>query len=122
MENKPLVLIVEDEADGRDMLQDMLDMWDINSECVSDAESAIDHLKANQYDAAIIDLALPQMDGSQLLQEIRMQLKLVDLPCIAVTAFDNNVVKHQSLKAGFSAYIPKPINDTLLYNALKQFL
>lgn len=122
MKHDPIVLIVEDEVDGRDMLHDMLEIWDIRSECVSDAESALDYLKVNLYDAVIIDLALPQMDGNQLLQAIRNQLGFVDLPCIAVTAFDNNVVRHESLKAGFTAYIPKPINDVLLHNTLIQIL
>lgn len=116
------VLIVEDDLDGQEVIHDMLDTWGIDSDYVGDAETALNVLTSHSYDAMIIDLALPGMDGMALLSRIRNNARTANMPCIAVTAFDNNKVKHEAFEAGFNAYVAKPISDLVLQESLDQLL
>jgi len=115
----PSVLIVEDEADGREILNDWLTTWGIAPQSAENAERALALLTHQHYHAAIIDLALPGMDGFRLLDQIRHQSQV---PCIAITAFGTNTVRHQALVAGFNAYLDKPINEVELRQTLERIL
>ena len=66
----------------------------------------------------VIDLGLPGMDGMELLESIRQNPAIADLPCVAVTAWHTSKVKKEALAAGFDAYVAKPIDRMLLVEAL----
>ncbi len=116
------ILVVEDELDGQEVVCDMLSMNDMHSVAVGDAPTALDYLSANQYDAVIIDIALPEIDGWELLSYIRDNQDLRSIPCLAITAFHNSEVKQKSLESGFDAYLPKPLNSDKLIKELKRLL
>lgn len=106
------ILVVEDEADGQEVVAELLSHFHISSDAAPTAEEALNLLANKAYTAAIIDLALPGMDGWELLQAIRGNPKLANLPCIAITAYHTSVVRQQAIEAGFDAYFPKPLDDT----------
>lgn len=116
------VLVVEDELDGQEVVCDILSMNHIRSQAVGDAPTALDYLSANAYDAVIIDIALPEIDGWELLSYIRDNQQFALLPCVAITAFHNSEVKQKSLESGFDAYLPKPLNGEKLVQELKRLL
>lgn len=119
-ENRP-ILVVEDDEDGQALIAHVLEYLNIPGDVVGDAEQATQHLfhSKTTYRAAIIDLALPGRDGLQLLAEIRNNAQTANLTCIAITAFHSPRVRQEAMKAGFSAYFPKPIEPTIFAQELR---
>ncbi len=115
------VLIVEDDPPSGDLLAYMLRYYEIEADTVTTAEKALDQLAAKDYNAAIIDLALPGMDGWALLKAIRENPRLADLQCVAVTAYHDAKVAYEAVQAGFLACFPKPLYPSFVYN-LKEVL
>jgi CheY-like chemotaxis protein len=116
------VLVVEDEPDGQEVVKGILNLFHIASDAVGTAEEAVEALQRTRYHAVVIDLALPGMDGMELVAAIRTNRDTAMLPCIAVTAFHDSAVRQQALEAGFDAYFPKPLNDTGFVRELDRIL
>jgi CheY-like chemotaxis protein len=116
------VLVVEDEPDGREVVTGILGYFNIGTDTVECAEDAINYLAGNQYSAVVIDLALPGMDGMELLAAIRNSPETAHLPCVAITAFHTSAVKMQALEAGFDAYFPKPLDDAAFVQELGRII
>lgn len=114
------ILIVEDEPDAQSVVADILDLYRIPSTVAPDAEVALNYLSQAAFDAVICDLHLPGMDGIELIQTIRANSFLRDLPAIAITAYHTSAVKQQALNAGFDAYFPKPLDDTAFVRELER--
>jgi CheY-like chemotaxis protein len=117
MSDQP-ILIVEDEPDGRELVSRLLAVVNIPFEVAVDGEDAWDKLQTRPYSLAIIDLALPGMDGIELLRKIRADQALSGLPCLAITAFHTPELKQRAIAEGFNTYLPKPIDRTILLGAL----
>ena len=91
------VLVVEDEADGQEVVQGILGYFDIGTDAVGTAEDAIALLRQRHYNAAVVDIGLPGMTGLELVQYIRDQKVFAHLPCIAITA--SPFVNHSKLQS-----------------------
>lgn len=103
------LLVVEDDPDGQEVVGRILRHHNIQHVVVATGEDALDTLASQPFTGAIIDLALPGMDGWRLLQEIQHHF---DIPCVAITAFHSAEVAVQAIDAGFVAYFPKPLDAT----------
>jgi CheY-like chemotaxis protein len=115
------ILVVEDEPDGQEFIAEILKIFNMSTEQAMNAEEALTLLKDKEYTSVIIDLALPGMDGIQLVQQIRQTLRS-NLPCIAITAFHSSKVKQQALAAGFDAYFAKPFDHTNFIRELDRLI
>ncbi len=116
------MLVVEDEYDGQQVVSQILKYMGVQSDVASTAEEALDLIAQQGYTAAIIDLALPGMNGMELIAEIRSNAATASMPCVMVTAYHSSQVKKQALDAGFDAYFPKPIEDTSFIRELERIL
>lgn len=116
------ILIVEDEPDGQDVISGILGYFEVSTHICATAEDALVALEQHTFTAAILDLALPRMDGLQLLKAIRENPRTGSLPCVVVTAFHSSQVKQQTLMAGADAYFAKPIDDTAFIRELDRLL
>lgn len=118
------VLVVEDEPDGQVVLSELLEFSNIHTHTVGTGEAALRQLEANTYQGAVIDLALPGMDGFTLLEYIRSHSNpaIASLPCVAVTAYHTSSIKKQALDNGFNGYVPKPIDRRLLLQELMRVI
>lgn len=116
------ILVVEDEFDNQKVVSKILGYMDLHSDLVDSAEDAIEKLQANKYDAVIIDLALPGMDGMQLLSQIRSNTDLDDMPCIVMTAYHSAQVKSDALAAGCNAYFAKPFDEMVFIREMERFV
>ncbi|MBL8162605.1 MAG: response regulator [Anaerolineae bacterium] len=102
------ILLVEDDPDGQQVVERMLRHNRIEVNTVGSAEDALDALATGeQYTAAILDLALPGMDGWTLLGRIQRD---TNMPCVAITAYHSADLAVKAIKAGFVAYFPKPLD------------
>ncbi len=118
------ILVVEDDPDGQEMVTTMLQHNNFVVDTADNGEQAADILfnHGATYSAIVIDLALPGIDGWELLGHILNNPQTAHIPCIAVTAFHNPKLREDALRAGFTAYFPKPIDGTLLGRELDRLL
>ena len=105
------VLVIEDDPDGQELISRMLFRAKIPVELTSTAEDALQLVSIDEHVIAIIDLALPGMDGFQCIKHIRDDAALKSLHCIAVTAFHTPALRQRVMEAGFDSYFAKPIDD-----------
>lgn len=116
------VLVVEDEYDGQQVVSEMLEYMRIHADVAGTAEQALNMLAQNTYQAAILDLALPGMDGLELLRTIRTDTRFDKMPCIVITAYHTAQVKRDVLAAGANAYLPKPLDDTSFIREIERLV
>src|SRR5688572_15793740 len=104
------VLVVEDDHYGAQVVKHMLNYQEIAGDYVASGEEALQRLESegDSYSLAILDLALPGIDGWMVLKEVQRNPKTAHLPCVAITAFHDAKVAREALEAGFIAYFPKP--------------
>ncbi len=117
-----MALVVEDEPDGQLVVSGILEYFQVVTNAVGTAEAALQALAEGQYQVAIIDLALPGMDGLDLMRTIRQNPATASLPCMAITAYHTSSVKQQAMDSGFNAYLAKPINDAMLVQELRRIV
>jgi len=117
-----VVLAVEDEPDGQEVVIGLLAHFGVQVDMVGSAEEALHFLNERAYHAVIVDLALPGMDGLTLLHTIRSNEFTAALPCLVITAYHSSLVKKQAFDAGCNAYLTKPLQETDLYRELSRLL
>lgn len=116
------VLVVEDDPDGREIIGRMLIRASIAVELTATGEDALQVLDPDEHGVVIIDLALPGIDGFEVLKQIREQEPTHNLHCIAITAFHTPSLKQRVIKEGFNDYFAKPLNDRRFAKAVQQVL
>lgn len=116
------IAVVEDNPDNRMLVQALLeDRYEI-SEYETGVE-AVEGLGSNVPDLILLDISLPEMDGTEVLAWIREQDALKDLPVIALTAHAMAGDRDKFLAAGFNDYVTKPIVDEdVLIGAIERCL
>jgi HAMP domain-containing protein/signal transduction histidine kinase/CheY-like chemotaxis protein len=82
------LLIVEDDDSQRNALEDLIGDGDIQSTAVSTGDEALEALRSSHFDCMVVDLGLPDMSGFDLLEKLKKDLGLHDLPVIVYTAKD----------------------------------
>lgn len=110
------ILIVDDEKSIRFAIRKLFEKkGDILFEA-SSGEEALDFLKENQVDAAIVDYQMDKMTGLELLKEIKEHYRSVQV--LIITAVGNERVATQAIKAGAYDYIKKPFDNQTLLNRM----
>jgi len=102
------ILIADDYEDNRELLRLVLESSGYRISETCNGVECVEKARAEQFDVALIDLSMPQMDGWSVLKEIRRDAATRDLPCVALTAFAAEEDRQRALEAGFDAYLSKP--------------
>jgi len=103
---RPRILVVDDEQAVRDLLSKTLTMADYDVDSADDGPSAIEKMRAVQYDLLITDLKMPGMDGLSVIREAR---KLsADLRVIIITGYSTEASAIEAINLGVSGYLTKP--------------
>lgn len=111
------VLIVDDNATNRKILTLQCQYWGIKATSFGSGEEALVMLDNHHYDAGILDMQMPQMDGIMLAREIRKEFKKDQLPLIMLTSVGFNT-EADELQKMFSYYVNKPIKHSQLAEIL----
>ena len=116
------IAVVEDNADNRLLVQAILDgRYDVAE--YASGSAALAGLRDVTPDLVLLDISLPEMDGAEVLRQIRADRRLRDLPVIALTAHAMAGDRERYLSAGFDEYLTKPIVDeALLLGAIARLL
>jgi signal transduction histidine kinase/ActR/RegA family two-component response regulator len=113
------VLVAEDAADNQFLLQNILQGAGALVTITEDGQKALQKLSQSAFDVVLMDLQMPVMDGYQAVRGLRAQGLAV--PVIALTAHAMREEKERCLKAGFDAYLTKPIQLEQLLQTIKRF-
>ncbi|GAA5316624.1 MAG: hypothetical protein AseanaTS_18280 [Candidatus Pelagadaptatus aseana] len=116
------ILLVEDMAINRMIIEDLLEVNDIEIDVAEDGQQALDKTLSKDYDLILMDINMPIMDGVESTRRIRSTHSKKALPIIALTA---NVMQsdiQSYLDAGFNDHIPKPVEYEQLISTLVTFL
>lgn len=100
------ILLVEDEENIRDVVKLNLEMEDFEVVATESGKEAIKFFKEQHFDLIILDVMLPEVDGFQVCEQIR--LTNMDIPIIFLTAKDASQDRIQGLKKGGDDYLTKP--------------
>jgi len=90
-------------------------------ETAEDGAAALELLRVNPFDVAIIDLSLPVLDGAQVIDHARGELGLVDLPIIAMSA-EGDPARTSALRAGANRFLDKPMRLRELIESMRQLV
>ncbi len=116
------VLLVEDNEINTELAIELLKDVGVEATHAANGQIAVDTLQTMSFDAVLMDIQMPVLDGLSATHKIR-ELKLHDgKPIIAMTAHAMAGEREKSLAAGMNEHISKPINPKLLYQTLVDFL
>jgi DNA-binding NtrC family response regulator len=102
------ILVVDDEEIMRSSLSDWLKEDGYYVQAVEDGYKAIEKVKEEEWDLAVVDLKMPKIDGLEVLEKIRKMKP--EVPVIIVTAYATIDTAVMAIKAGAADYIVKPFN------------
>ena len=121
------VLIAEDIDLNAEILADLLEMEDIASDRAENGQESVrmfSESPENYYDAILMDLRMPVMDGVDAARNIR-KLDRPDastIPIIALTANASYDDRQNVIRAGMNSHLTKPIDSELLYETLSKLI
>jgi len=116
------ILVVEDQADNRRILRDLLVNAGYELIEAESGEEAVTAVTERRPDLILMDIQLPVMDGYEATRRIRLNPELKSIPIIAVTSYALAGDEAQALAAGCSAYITKPFSPRALLAKVQEHL
>ncbi|MDD2270716.1 MAG: response regulator [Desulfuromonadaceae bacterium] len=116
------VLLVEDNEFNQQVATEMLESTGVSVTLAVNGEDALEKLHATPFDAVLMDVQMPVMDGLEATRRLRRMAGLGSLPVIALTAHAMTKDRQRCLDAGMSDYISKPINPNELRRLLVKWI
>src|SRR6516164_105495 len=116
------IAVVDDNSDNRLIIRTILeDQYEILE--YSSGIEAIEGFRKSKPDVVILDISLPEMDGTEILRRLRDDSDLHSLPVIALTAHAMVGDREKYLAAGFNDYVAKPILDmSVLFSTIQRWV
>ena len=111
------ILLADDEVSLAKALVHILEKHNFSAEAVYNGEDALAYLESGCYDAAILDVMMPKMDGIQVLKKIRE--KGITIPVLMLTAKSEIEDKVEGLDSGANDYLTKPFDTRELLARLR---
>ena len=116
------VLVVEDNPDNMKLVTWILEDDKYQVTGVSSAEDCLSKLETEQFDAVLMDISLPGMDGKEATRKLRAQKQFQDLPILALTAHAIKGEDTEILASGVTDLITKPLDEQVLLQRLRELL
>ena len=116
------LLVVEDNEINQQVARELLESEKLVVDVAENGEQALGMVEKGAYDAVLMDIHMPVMDGVRATKAIRKDAGFKDLPVIAMTASVMEEDKRSYLEAGMNDTIAKPIDVDALFNTLTRWL
>ncbi|CAH0525356.1 response regulator [Vibrio hippocampi] len=116
------VLLVEDNEINQEIATELLTMAGLEVVSVWNGQEAVERVASETFDAVLMDIQMPVMDGYEATRAIRGSGKFDDLPIIAMTANAMAGDKERCIEAGMNDHLPKPIDPQQVYRTLAQWI
>ena len=112
------VLLADDNATNRRLLEEMLRSWQMHPTSVSDGDAALKVLHSERFDLAILDVQMPGMDGFELAERIRQHPEHVGATVLMLTSEGQRGHAARCKELGVSSYLMKPVSQSELLDAI----
>ncbi|HEX7137931.1 MAG TPA: ATP-binding protein, partial [Vicinamibacterales bacterium] len=114
------VLSVDDEADARQLVGEILESAGARVVTASSAIEALELLEREPLDAIVADVGMPHIDGFEFIDRVRHHHnpRVRSVPAAALTAFARSEDRGTALRAGFQRHLPKPIDPSELVTTI----
>ncbi len=121
------LLVVDDNAENRNMLRMLLTSWGVRVSEVSCASTAIERLrqaaeKGDPFRIAIIDMEMPEIDGLMLGRSIKDETALADTALLMMNSIGRRPDNEELCRSGFFSFLVKPVRQSELYNTVSEVL
>ena len=116
------ILVIEDQADNRQILRDLLTSADFEVIEAEDGERGVAAAAAHRPDLILMDIQLPIVDGYEATRRIKSNASLRAIPVIAVTSYGLTGDAEKARAAGCDAYISKPYSPRQLLAKVREYL
>ena len=107
-------MLIDDETDGRDLVTLFLEQSGARVTPVASAHEGLAEIRRARPDIMISDLAMPGMDGYELMRQVRALPGARRIPSVALTAHASADVRIKAFQAQFDAYLTKPVDRSEL--------
>jgi CheY-like chemotaxis protein len=116
------ILLVEDYPDNLALMSYLLTSAGHDVRTAGTGQQTLDSARAHRPDIVVLDIQLPDMDGYQVLRELRADPHLATVPVVAVTAYAMVGDRDHALAEGFDGYLPKPITPRMFASTIEGYL
>ena len=116
------VLVVEDNEINQQVAMEILVGAGLNVTLANNGQEGVNAVQANLYDAVLMDVQMPVMDGHTATRHIRRYSRFKDLPIIAMTAHAMTGDQEKSIAAGMNDHVTKPIDPAQLLATLARWI
>jgi FixJ family two-component response regulator len=113
---QPTIAVVDDEEQVRKALQRLLRSAGMRVETFPTGAEFLDALRTSQPDCVVLDLHMPGVNGFEV--QARLNQSGTRLPVVVITGHDTPESRARALTGGASAYLPKPVDDLMLLDAI----
>jgi two-component system, cell cycle response regulator DivK len=114
------ILVVEDQADNRQIIRDMLAGSDYEITEAEDGEHALAAVAKQRPDLILMGIQLPVMDGYEVTRLIKADPAMRSIPIIALTSYALNGEEQTARAAGCDAYVPEPYSPRYLLAKIRK--
>lgn len=118
--SKARILIVEDEPNIVESLSFILQRAGFDVEVATDGYEALQHLRRRSYDALVLDVMLPGMNGFDVLRTVRADAALGTLPVVVLTAKGQATDRKAAEAIGANVFITKPFSNAEIVDQIRQ--
>jgi adenylate cyclase len=115
MNERPKILIVDDEPFNVDYLEQELEELNYDTISARNGQEALDQVQAASPDLVLLDIMMPVMDGFETLKRLKASPTTRDIPVIVISANNDLQSVVKGIQQGAEDYLPKPFEPTLLY-------
>ncbi len=116
------ILLVEDNLINQQVAQEILAKADLQVKTVSNGAEAVATVAAEDFDAVLMDIQMPVMDGYEATRKIRQELGKTELPILAMTAHAVSEERDRCFRMGMDDHIAKPVSRAALFQALAKWI
>ncbi len=116
------LLIVEDETETNQLLCQLLQREGVVCQGVEEGGEALAAATRRRPAAILLDLMLPDMSGLEMIQRLRREGSLKRIPCIVLTALDDEEVRRRMQELGADVYLTKPLQPQALVAEVRELL
>jgi signal transduction histidine kinase len=113
------ILLIEDDASLRFMLEERLRVEGYEVEAAEDGEEGVQKAKANPPDLVLCDIMMPKMDGYQVMSALQRDVHLAELPVILLTALTQVAQVRNGMNLGADDYLIKPVEKNDLLQSIR---
>jgi adenylate cyclase len=108
------ILVVDDQETNRDLLARRLRKAGYSVSLAENGRQALERLRARRFDLVLLDIVMPEMDGVEVLRQVKADPQLAHIPVLMLSAVDELAAVVRCIELGATDYLPKPFPPAIL--------